>query len=120
MAHTRRNVNVQVVNYVPKKETGILLFNSLRKNWKKSSRTAAVEGIYHPDGVTFIVDTIQKAVEARTVHLKRQLLSTYEHIYRSPNESMRAFTNRYPRDRWPPPTSEPRACTTVKLAALCL
>ena len=32
-----------------------------------------------------------------TVHLKRQLVSSCEHIYRSPNESMRAFTNRYQR-----------------------
>lgn len=42
-----------------------------------------MEKIYDIDGVTFIMDTIQKAVETRSVHLKRQLLNTYERIYRS-------------------------------------
>lgn len=56
-----------------------------------------MEKIYDIDGVTFIMDTIQKAVETRSVHLKRQLLNTYEHIYRSPQESARSFVNRYAR-----------------------
>ena len=54
-------------------------------------------GIYYADGVNFILTTIQKAVETRSVHLKRQLLNSYEHIYRGPQESMRSFVNRYQR-----------------------
>ena len=76
-------------------EAGILLYNSLKGELEEELEDAAVDRIYDPDGVTFIVDTIQKAVETRTVHLKRQLLSSY--IYRSPTESMRSFTNRYQR-----------------------
>ncbi|CAK8987891.1 unnamed protein product [Durusdinium trenchii] len=89
--------SLQVVNYVPKKEAGILLFNSLKGELEEELEDADVERIYDANGVGFIVNTIQKAVETRTVHLKRQLLSTYEHIYRNANESMRAFTNRYQR-----------------------
>lgn len=89
--------SLQVVNYVPKKEAGILLFNSLKGELEEELEDADVERIYDANGVGFIVNTIQKAVETRTVHLKRQLLSTYEHIYRNANESMRAFMNRYQR-----------------------
>ena len=89
--------SLQVVNYVPKREAGILLFNSLKGELEEELEDAAVEKIYDPEGVSFIVDTIQKAVETRTVHLKRQLLATYEHIYRSPTETMRSFVNRYQR-----------------------
>ena len=86
---------LQVVNYVPKREAGILLFNSLKGELEEELEDAPLEKIFDVDGVTFIMDTIQKAVETRSVHLKRQLLNTYEHIYRAPQETMRSFVNRY-------------------------
>ena len=88
---------LQVVNYVPKREAGILLFNSLKGELEEELEDAPLEKIFDVDGVTFIMDTIQKAVETRSVHLKRQLLNTYEHIYRAPQETMRSFVNRYAR-----------------------
>ena len=43
---------------------------------------APIEKIYDADGVTYILDIIQRAVETRSVHLKRQLLNNYEHFTR--------------------------------------
>ena len=46
---------LQVVNYVPKKETGILLYNSLRGELEEELEDAPLEKIYSNDGVTFIM-----------------------------------------------------------------
>ena len=88
---------LQVANYVPKKEAGILLYNSLKGELEEELEDAPVESIYCDNGVAFIVDTIRKAVETRAVHLKRRLLADYEHIYRGPQEGMRPYVNRYQR-----------------------
>ena len=88
---------LQVSNYVPKKEAGILLYNSLKGELEEELEDAPVESIYCESGVAFIVDTIRKAVETRSVHLKRRLLADYEHIYRGQQEGMRTYINRYQR-----------------------
>ena len=85
------------MNYVPRKEAGILLFTSLKGELEEEMEDAPVDSIYCPTGIDFILDTIRKAVETRSVHLKRKLLSDYEHIYRTNGESMRAYVNRYQR-----------------------
>ena len=88
---------LQVVNYIPKKEAGIHFYNSLKGELEEELEDAPVERIYDLNGVSFIVDTIRKAVETRSVHLKRRLLADYEHIYRGPQESLRQYINRYQR-----------------------
>lgn len=88
---------LQVVNYVPKKETGILLFNSLKGELEEELEDAPVEKLYDENGVQYILDTIRKAVETRSIHLKRKLLSDYEHISRGVQETMRSYVNRYQR-----------------------
>ena len=77
---------LQIVNYVPRKEAGILLFTSLKGELEEEMEDAPVDSIYCPTGIDFILDTIRKAVETRSVHLKRKLLSDYEHIYRTNGE----------------------------------
>ncbi|CAJ1344302.1 unnamed protein product, partial [Effrenium voratum] len=88
---------LQVVNYIPRKEAGILLFNSLRGELEEELEDADVSRIYHPQGVEFILQTVQQAVEARSVHVKRKLLHDFESIGRYAQESMRSYCNRYRR-----------------------
>ena len=45
----------------------------------------------------FILNTLSRAIETRSVHLKRKLLADYEHLYRHNGEGMRSFINRYQR-----------------------
>lgn len=89
----RRRVSLwqlQVVNYVPRREAGILLYNSLKGELEEELEDADVSSIYSENGVEFIINAVKKAVETRSVHLKRKLLADYEHINRNPQESMRA------------------------------
>ena len=89
---------LQVTNYVPRKdETGILLFNSLKGELEEELEDAPVDKLYSEEGVQFILDTVRKAVETRSIHLKRKLLADYEHITRGPTEPMRTYINRYQR-----------------------
>eukprot|EP00435_Cladocopium_sp_Y103_P015633 s906_g3.t2 len=87
----------QVRNYVPKNEAGILLFNSLKGELEEELEDADISNIYSENGVKFITDAVKKAVETRSVHVKRKLLADYEHIYRNQQEGMRSYINRYQR-----------------------
>ena len=97
----------QVRNYVPKNEAGILLFNSLKGELEEELEDADISNIYNENGVKFITDAVKKAVETRSVHVKRKLLADYEHIYRNPQEGMRSYINRYQRTE--------RALNTVEI-----
>lgn len=97
----------QVRNYVPKNEAGILLFNSLKGELEEELEDADIPNIYNENGVKFITDAVKKAVETRSVHVKRKLLADYEHIYRNPQEGMRSYINRYQRTE--------RALNTVEI-----
>ena len=88
---------LQITNYVPRKEAGLLLYNSLKGELEEELEDADVNRIFHPNGVEFILQTVQQAVEARSVHLKRKLLNDYEHVQRVNQESMRSYVNRYRR-----------------------
>ena len=90
---------LQVINYVPRKEIGILLFNSLKGELEEELEDAPIDKdkLYSEEGVQFILDTVRKAVETRSIHLKRKLLADYEHITCGPTEPMRTYINRYQR-----------------------
>ena len=88
---------LQVQYYVPVRETGILLFNSLKGELEEELEDAPVEKLFSTEGVEFILETVRKAVETRSVHIKRKVLADYEHIVRGPTETMRTFINRYRR-----------------------
>ena len=87
----------QLLNYVPKNEAGILLFNSLKGELEEELEDADISCIYSENSVKFITDAVKKAVETRSVHVKRKLLADYEHIYRNQQEGMRSYINRYQR-----------------------
>ena len=88
---------LQIINHVPRKEASLLLYNSLKGELGEELEDADVNRIYHPNGVEFILQTVQQAVEARSVHLKRKLLNDYEHVQRVNQDSMRSYVNRYRR-----------------------
>ena len=88
---------IQIANYVPLKETGILLYNSLKGELEEELEDADISQIYNPKGVEFILNILSRAIETRSVHLKRKLLADYEHLYRHNGEGMRSFINRYQR-----------------------
>ena len=44
------------MNYVPCKEAGILLFNSLKGELEEEMEDAPVDGIYCPTGIDFVLE----------------------------------------------------------------
>ena len=88
---------LQVQNYVPVRETGILLFQSLKGELEEELEDAPVDKLFSNEGVDYILEIVRKAVETRSVHVKRKVLADYEHISRAPTEAMRPFINRYRR-----------------------
>ncbi|CAJ1347803.1 unnamed protein product [Effrenium voratum] len=62
------------------KETGILLYNALTGELEEELEDADISQIYNPKRVEFILNTLSRAIETRSVHLKRKLLADYEHL----------------------------------------
>ena len=56
-----------------------------------------MDKLFSNEGVDCILEIVRKAVETRSVHVKRKVLADYEHISRTPTEAMRPFINRYRR-----------------------
>ena len=56
-----------------------------------------MDKLFSNEGVDCILEIVRKAVETRSVHVKRKVLADYEHISRAPTEAMRPFINRYRR-----------------------
>ena len=87
----------QAKNYVPLRETGLLLYQSLKGELEEELEDAPVEQLFSENGVDYILGVVRKAVETRAVHVKRKVLADYQRITRAPNEAMRPFVNRYRR-----------------------
>ncbi|CAJ1393380.1 unnamed protein product, partial [Effrenium voratum] len=78
-------------------ETGILLYNALTGELEEELEDADISQIYNPKRVEFILNTLSRAIETRSVHLKRKLLADYEHLCCHNGEGMRSFINRHQR-----------------------
>eukprot|EP00434_Breviolum_minutum_P022664 symbB.v1.2.020001.t1/scaffold1659.1/size107071/3 len=88
---------LQVANYLPNEEAAMLLYTSLRGEAEEELEWVDLKKVNHPNGIDFIVETLKKPLQTREIYLKRRYLFEFEAIQRQPNESIRAFTNRYHR-----------------------
>ena len=82
---------LQAKNYVPLRETGLLLYQSLKGELEEELEDAPVEQLFSDSGVDYILGVVRKAVETRSVHIKRKVLADYERITRAPNEAIEAL-----------------------------
>ena len=87
---------LQVANYLPNEEAAMLLYTSLRGEAEEELEWVDLKKVNHPNGIDFIVETLKK-LQTREIYLKRRYLFEFEAIQRQPNESIRAFANRYHR-----------------------
>ena len=88
---------LQVSNYLPNEEAAMLFYTSLRGEAEEELEWVDLKKVNHPNGIDFIVETLKKPLQTREIYLKRRYLFEFEAIQRQPNESIRAFTNRYHR-----------------------
>ena len=88
---------LQVANYLPNEEAAMLLYTSLRGEAEEELEWVDLKKVNHPNGIDSIVETLKKPLQTREIYLKRRYLFEFEAIQRQPNESIRAFTNRYHR-----------------------
>ena len=88
---------LQVSNYLPNEEAAMLLYTSLRGEAEEELEWVDLKKVNHPNGIDFIAETLKKPLQTREIYLKRRYLFEFEAIQRQPNESIRAFTNRYHR-----------------------
>lgn len=86
-----------MANYLPNEEAAMLLYTSLCGEAEEELEWVDLRKVNHPNGIDFIVETLKKPLQTREIYLKRRYLFEFEAIQRQPNESIRAFTNRYHR-----------------------
>jgi len=88
---------LQVKQYMSAAEAGLALYSSLQGEAEQQLEFVELDMIFHKGGVDFILEQLKNAFQQKTVYVKRHHLHEYENMARYPQESIRAYTNRYKR-----------------------
>ena len=88
---------LQAKHYMTDAEIGLSLFTSLKGEAELEMEFIDVAKIYAKNGVEVILDQLRQSFQQKSVYVKRQYLYEYESVGRLPQESLRAYVNRYRR-----------------------
>ena len=88
---------LQIKQYMSSSEAGLALYSSLQGEAEQQLEFADLEKIFNKDGVDYILEQLKNAFQQKTVYVKRHHLHEYENMGRYPQESIRAYCNRYKR-----------------------
>ena len=88
---------LQIKQYMTAAEASLMLYTSLQGEAEQQLEFADIEKIYEKNGIDYILEQLKSAFQQKTAYVKRHHLHEYENMGRYPQESIRAYCNRYRR-----------------------
>lgn len=88
---------LQMRPYATGKDQALLLYNSLTGEPEQELEHLSVEELYVENGVSKILELLQRPFEQRHIYQKRRFLQDFEGMRRFAGESMRAYVLRFRR-----------------------
>eukprot|EP00439_Symbiodinium_sp_Y106_P042581 s4645_g5.t1 len=88
---------VQIQNYMTKREAALLLYTSLTGEAEAELEHVPLEKINCDGGISYILESLKEPMAQKSVSQKRKFLADYENISRYPSEGLRTYANRYRR-----------------------
>ena len=88
---------LQSKNYMTASEMGLALYVSLTGEAESEAEHFDLKRVNHKDGVQYILDELRGPLQQRILFQKRKLLSDFENVKRTSQETVRQYLNRYRR-----------------------
>eukprot|EP00435_Cladocopium_sp_Y103_P041265 s176_g11.t1 len=88
---------LQSKNYMTSSEMGLALYVSLTGEAESEAEHFDLKRVNRKDGVQYILDELRGPLQQRVLFQKRKLLSDFENVKRTSQETARQYLNRYRR-----------------------